>query len=95
MKDIYQIIKGPLVTEKGTLQKEMANQYAFRVDRRAKKAEIKVAVERIFNVKVARVRTHNMRGKVKRFRQHPTRRPHWKKALVTLKEGSIEIFEGA
>jgi large subunit ribosomal protein L23 len=94
MRDLYQIIKGPLITEKGTIQKEMANQYAFVVDRRANKVEIKTAVEKIFNVKVADVRTQNVRGKLKRFRQFWSRKPHWKKALVTLKEGSIEIFEG-
>lgn len=94
MKDLYQIIKGPLITEKGTIQKEMVNQYAFVVDLRANKVEIKAAVEKIFNVKVTDVRTQNIRGKVKRSRQYKSQRPHWKKALVTLKEGSIEIFEG-
>lgn len=95
MKSLYQVIKGPLITEKSTLQKETSNQYAFVVDRRANKAEIKASVERLFNVKVAEVHTQNVCGKLKRFRQYPSRRPHWKKALVTLKEGSIEIFEGA
>jgi len=95
MKDVHQIIKGPLITGKSTLQKETANQYAFVVARNANKCEIKEAVERLFKVKVAEVRTQNVRGKVKRVRQHQSRRPHWKKALVTLKEGSIEIFEGA
>jgi large subunit ribosomal protein L23 len=95
MKDLYQVIKGPLITEKSTMQKETSNAYAFIVDRRANKAEIKEAVEKIFKVKVAKVRTQNVRGKVKRFRQYQTRRPHWKKAVVTLKEGTIEIFEGA
>lgn len=95
MKDLYQIIKGPLITEKSTIQKETANQYAFVVNRRANKAEIKQAVEKIFKVKVAKVSTQNVRGKVKRFRLHESRRAHWKKAFVTLKEGSIEIFEGA
>jgi large subunit ribosomal protein L23 len=93
--DIYQIIKGPLITEKGTILKEMHNQYVFVVDRRANKAQIKEAVERIFKVKVAKVRTQNIKGKPTRFRQYWSRRPHWKKAIVTLKEGSIEIFEGA
>jgi large subunit ribosomal protein L23 len=95
MKDFYQIIKGPLITEKSTAQKETASQYAFVVDPRANKVEIKEAVERLFKVKVAEVHTQNVAGKVKRVRQHLTRRSHWKKAVVTLKEGSIEIFEGA
>jgi large subunit ribosomal protein L23 len=92
---MYHVVKGPLITEKSTLQKETAVQYAFVVDRRANKAEIKEAVEKIFKVKVSEVRTLNVRGKMKRFRFHRSRRPHWKKALVTLREGSIEIFEGA
>jgi large subunit ribosomal protein L23 len=95
MRDLYQIIKGPLITEKSTIQKDTASQYAFVVDRRANKVEIKQAVEKIFKVKVARVSTQNVRGKIKRSRGRESRRPHWKKALVTLKEGSIEIFEGA
>lgn len=95
MKDIYQVIKGPLITEKSNSNKETLNQYAFVVDRRANKVEIKEAVERLFKVKVGEVRTQNMRGKLRRVRQHLSREPHWKKAWVTLKEGSIEIFEGA
>jgi large subunit ribosomal protein L23 len=95
MKDIYRIIKGPLITEKSTQQKELKNRYSFVVARDANKCEIKEAVERIFKVKVAEVHTQNVLGKIKRVRQHLTRRPHWKKALVTLKEGSIEMFEGA
>jgi large subunit ribosomal protein L23 len=95
MKDLHHIIKGPLVTEKSTSQKETATQYAFMVDTRANKVEIKDAVERLFKVKVSQVRTQNVQGKLKRVRQHLSRRPNWKKALVTLKEGSIEIFEGA
>jgi large subunit ribosomal protein L23 len=95
MKDFHQVIKGPLITEKSTSQKESARQYAFMVDPRANKVEIKQAVERIFKVKVAGVRTLNVMGKVKRVRMHLSRQPHWKKAVVTLKDGSIEIFEGA
>lgn len=95
MKDIYQVIKGPLITEKSTSNREQMNQYAFIVDRRANKAEIKEAVEKIFKVKVAEVHTQNVRGKSRRVRQFKTREPHWKKAWVTLKEGTIEIFQGA
>lgn len=95
MKDIYQIIKGPLITEKSTRNREERNQYAFIVDRRANKVEIKEAVEKLFKVKVAEVHTQNMKGKTRRVRQFIAREPHWKKAWVTLKEGSIEIFEGA
>ena len=95
MKDLYQVIKGPSITEKSTFQKEIGNQYVFIVDPRANKTEIAKAVEKIFKVKVAGVRTQNYKGKVKRVRMRLTRKPHWKRALVTLKEGSIEIFEGA
>jgi large subunit ribosomal protein L23 len=94
MKDIYQVIKGPLITEKSTRNREQINQYAFIVDRRANKAEIKEAIEKLFKVKVAEVHTQNMRGKPRRFRQFRSREPHWKKAWVTLKEGTIEIFQG-
>lgn len=95
MKSIYQVIKGPLITEKSNRNKESMNQYGFVVDPRANKVEIKEAVEKLFKVKVAEVRTQNMLGKIKRVRQHLSREPRWKKAWVTLKEGSIEIFEGA
>lgn len=95
MKDIYRTVKRPLITEKANLQREGLNQYSFVVDGEANKVEIKEAVERIFRVKVAQVRTQNVSGKPKRHRQHRFQRRGWKKALVTLKEGSIEIFEGA
>jgi large subunit ribosomal protein L23 len=94
MKDIYQVIKGPLITEKSTILKEGQNKYCFVVDKRANKAEIKEAVEKIFNVKVADVNTMNFKGKVVRYRMHYGKKPDWKKAIVTIKEGSIDIFEG-
>jgi large subunit ribosomal protein L23 len=95
MEDAYKIIKRPLITEKSTIQKEMDNQLAFEVDRRANKIEIKTAVERIFKVQVENVRTMNYQGKQKRLGRTVGRRPHWKKAVVTLKPGQkIEFFEG-
>jgi large subunit ribosomal protein L23 len=95
MEDAYKIIKRPLITEKSTTQKEMDNQLAFEVDRRANKIEIKKAVERIFKVQVETVRTMNYQGKQKRLGRTVGRRPHWKKAVVTLKPGQkIEFFEG-
>ena len=95
MEDAYKIIKRPLITEKSTIQKEMDNQLAFEVDRRANKIEIKKAVEKIFKVQVENVRTMNYRGKRKRLGRTMGRRPHWKKAVVTLKPGQkIEFFEG-
>ena len=95
MEDAYKIIRRPLITEKSTIQKEMDNQLAFEVDRRANKIEIKKAVERIFKVQVETVRTMNYQGKKKRLGRTMGRRRHWKKAVVTLKPGQkIEFFEG-
>ena len=95
MTDSFKVIKRPLITEKSTLQKEMHNQLAFEVDRRANKIEIKKAVERIFKVRVKDVRTMQYQGKQKRLGRTVGRRPHWKKAIVTLQPGEkIEFFEG-
>ena len=95
MEDAYRIVRRPLITEKSTLQKEMHNQLAFEVDRRANKIEIKKAVERIFKVRVKDVRTMNYQGKQKRLGRTVGRKPHWKKAIVTLQPGEkIEFFEG-
>ena len=96
MKEAQKIIIRPLITEKSTQQKESSNQYAFEVHRGANKIEIQSAVERLFKVKVSQVRTSNVLGKVKRLGRKHGKRPDWKKAIVTLKEGSrIEFFEGA
>lgn len=95
MENAHKIIRRPLITEKSTLQKEIHNQLAFDVDRRANKIEIKKAVEEIFKVQVIDVRTMNYEGKRKRLGRTMGRRPHWKKAIVTLKPGQkIEFFEG-
>jgi large subunit ribosomal protein L23 len=96
MKEGQRIIRRPLVTEKSTQQKESSNQYAFEVDRKANKVEIQTAVERLFKVKVLEVRTSNVLGKVKRVGRKYGKRPDWKKATLTLKEGDrIDFFEGA
>jgi large subunit ribosomal protein L23 len=96
MKEAHQIIRGPLVTEKSTQQKEKNNQYAFEVDPKANKIEIQSAVERLFKVKVFQVHTCSVLGKVKRLGRKYGKRPDWKKAIVTLKEGDrIDFFEGA
>ncbi|MBN1829206.1 MAG: 50S ribosomal protein L23 [Deltaproteobacteria bacterium] len=93
--ELYSIIKKPLVTEKSTRDREDANTYAFEVDRRATKIEIRSAVEKIFKVKVLDVRTMNMMGKKKRLGRTMGRRNDWKKAVVTVAPGgSIEIFQG-
>ncbi len=92
MKASYQVIKAPMITEKGTLVGETARQVVFQVDRRATKQEIKKAVEELFDVKVEAVRTINYLGKVRtRFGRKIGRRADWKKAYVTLAEG--EAFD--
>ena len=83
---LYEVIRDPLITEKGAKQ-EKDGKYFFRVRRDAQKHEIREAVERIFNVKVAKVNTMLVGGKWKRVRYRPGQTPDWKKAVVTLKEG--------
>ncbi len=95
MKDIYDIIKRPLVTEKSNNLIGTDNKVTFKVAIKANKNEIQKAVETIFNVTVLRVNTLRMKGKEKRLGRNVGRRSDWKKAIVTLKEGDrIEIFEG-
>ncbi len=85
----YRIVQSILVTEKGTELAEDFNQYTFRVARDAAKPEIRRAVEEIFDVEVAAVNVMNRRGKKKRVRYGTYgKRADWKKAVVTLKEGS-------
>jgi len=91
----YEIIRGPVITEKGTIQKELNNQLTFEVDKRANRVEIRHAVEKVFNVRVEKVRTMQIKGKVKRLGRTTGKRRDWKKAVVTLAEGqNIEFFEG-
>lgn len=94
MKDARQIVKRALITEKGSVLRERANQYSFEVDADANKIEIKRAVETIFKVKVTEVRTQVMHGKVKRLGRSVGRRPDWKRAIVTLAaDRTIELFD--
>jgi large subunit ribosomal protein L23 len=91
----YGLIKSPLITEKGTLVSEKTNQVVFKVAPDATKGAIRDAVEELFKVTVVKVRTINLMGKRRRVRNTKGKRPDWKKAYVTLKEGDrIEIFEG-
>jgi len=91
----YDIVKRPLVTEKSTQLKELFRQYTFEVDRRANKFQIRQAVESIFKVHVTDIKTSVLRGKFRRVGRAMGKRPNWKKAIVTLKEGEkIEFFEG-
>jgi large subunit ribosomal protein L23 len=94
MKDVRSIVKRALITEKGTVLRELRNQYFFEVARDANKIEIKRAVESIFNVKVKAVQTLQIRGKVKRQGRFAGKRSDWKKAVVTLQpDQKIELFE--
>lgn len=92
-----QIIKRPLVlTEKGNNLREQENQYLFEVDRKANKIQIRDAVQKLFNVKVEKVRTMVVPGKPRRMGRGWSQTQTWKKAIVSLKDGeSIELFEGA
>jgi large subunit ribosomal protein L23 len=89
------VIKGPLITEKLDKAREKHRQYSFLVDRAATKHEVGHAVEELFKVSVVDVRTAIVRGKVKRIGRSTGKRPNYKKAMVTLKEGDkIDLFEG-
>ena len=92
----YDIVKRPIITEQSMAETEN-KKYTFEVAKSANKIEIARAVEEIFGVKVAKVNTLNMQGKMKRTGRFPMgRRAAWKKAMVTLTEDSktIEFFEG-
>lgn len=90
-----QIIKRPIaLTEKAALLKEEHNTVVFEVELKANKIQIQQAVEKLFDVKVESVNTLIQRGKVKRVGRQYFKRPNWKKAIVTLKEGSdIQFFD--
>lgn len=89
------ILKRPIVTEKSTILGE-TGRYVFEVDTSASKPEIARAVEWAFDVKVVKVNTLTVPGKVKRYGRRPSKRPNWKKAMVLLAPGdSIQLFEGA
>lgn len=93
---VFEVLRRPLVTEKSTLLLDGQNKYAFEVDSRANKAQVKTAVEKSFSVKVSEVNILNIKGKRKRFGRKLSQRPSWKKAVVSLKAGDkIQLFEGA
>ena len=96
MKNIYDIIRRPVITEQ-SMEAVADKKYVFMVDVDANKTEIKAAIEQIFSVKVAKVNTVRMQGKAKRTGAYPVgKRPEYKKAIVTLTADSktIEFFEG-
>ena len=91
---IYEVLRRPIITEKGTLMAEKS-QYAFEVAMDANKMMVKEAVERRFGVNVLQVNVMRMPGKTCRFGRRVTTTPPWKKAIVTLAPGqTIEVFEG-
>lgn len=92
--DPHQIIKLHIVTERSTILKEANGEYVFKVDKRANKHSIKDAVERVFKVKVDRVHTMIMPGKMKRMGRYEGKTPTWKKAIVRLKnKQGISMFD--
>ncbi len=103
MPELHQLVVGPVVTEKSSAAYAARKEYAFRVHPGATKPQIKTAIEALFKVSVTDVRTIMVRAKRRTYtwrtkagtRYSQGRRPHWKKAIVTLKEGdAIAVFEG-
>ena len=93
MKNPYKVLHTLLITEKGTELADELGKYVFKVGRDANKRDIRHAVESVFDVTVGSVNVMNCRGKRKRLRgAQYGRRPHWKKAVVTLTEGEIELI---
>lgn len=95
MPTLHRTIVRPLITEKSSAAYQARGEYTFEVHRDATKTQIRSAIEQLFGVKVTGVWTMNVRGKDRRMGKTAGRRPNWKKAIVTLREGdTIEIFEG-
>lgn len=95
-RSAHDVLVQPLLTEKITALRESANKVGFLVRRDANRIEVKRAVEAALNVKVAKVNILNIMGKTKRLGRFSGKRPDWKKAIVTLKEGEkLELYESA
>lgn len=95
MSSLFQTVIRPVVTEKTSAAYQARGEYVFEVASDATKPAIRMAIEKLFGVKVTGVRTMNVRGKMRRMGKTSGTRPNWKKAIVTLREGDkIEIFEG-
>jgi len=95
MKKPEEVILRPLVTEKGNMLQENSNQVVFRVAKDANKIDIRMAVEKLFGVKVVAVKTFRTPSRWRRVGQNIGKRPSWKKAIVRLREGDrIEFFTG-
>jgi large subunit ribosomal protein L23 len=96
MAQLHDILIRPLITEKGSKLQESENLYVFRVAYDANKLQVKDAVERLFGVRVADVRTVRVRGKIKRFGRFLGKRSNWKKAYVKLREGDkLDLLQPA
>jgi len=90
----YDVIIRPLITEKATILAG-DSKYAFEIDRRANKRQVRDAVQTACNVRVTKVNTMNVHGKRRRVGARMSKAPDWKKAIVTLAQGdTIQIFEG-
>jgi large subunit ribosomal protein L23 len=95
MPDLHQLIVAPVVTEKSSAAYAARKEYAFRVHSQATKPQIKHAIEELFKVTVTDVRTLVVRARRRSYGRFQGRRPSWKKAIVTLKDGdAIQVFEG-
>lgn len=93
MKSLYNVIHKPIVTEKASALKAEANKVVFEVDRQANKVDVKNAIEKLFEVKVTDVQTMVFRGKRRRVGSSMGMRQNWKKAIVTLAEGTdLDVF---
>lgn len=93
--EIHEILLRPIVTERATQLTERHHQVVFKVGKTANKHQIKAAVESLYGVTVTAVRTMVLPGKLKRRGQSVGKRPNWKKALVTLKQGDVIDFFAA
>ncbi|BHH84293.1 50S ribosomal protein L23 [Desulforhopalus sp. 52FAK] len=93
MKNIYSVLQGPCLTEKAALLQEIDGKVVFKVHPKANKIEVKTAVETMFDVKVKDVKTVSMRGKKKRVGKTVGHTNDWKKAYVTLSEGTINFAD--
>jgi len=95
MASVHRTIVRPIVTEQSSAAYQERGEYTFRVASDATKTSIRGAIEKLFGVKVTNVWTSNQRGKSRRVGAALGRRPHWKKAIVKLRQGdTIDIFEG-
>jgi len=95
MSSLFRTVVRPIVTEQSSVAYQERGEYTFRVASDSTKTSIRTAIEQLFGVKVTGVWTSNQRGKARKVGKSSGRRPHWKKAIVKLRDGdTIDIFEG-